>query len=121
MIEAVFIVCAAVAAVSALIATVAAHKCSAQSQRAAELCTALSSERGKLAAHDAELDTITATLRKLSGRLGQVMRGQNPENSDSDDIPPAIRQINDTAAYKHALRARLGLIPGKPAPRGKAQ
>lgn len=118
MTEALFILCAAVAAVCALVATVAARKCSEQSKQAIQLCTALSSERGRLAAHDAELDTITATLRKLSGRIGAITRAENRETENGNsEVPPMLRPVGDTAAYKAQLRAKLGLVPGKPAPR----
>jgi len=112
-----FILCAALAAVSAVIAIVSARKCDALRQQLETVCSALSNERGRIAAHDAELDQITATLRKLSGRIGAIKRAENQENSDSD-VPSMIRPIGDAAAYKAQLRAKLGLVPGKPAPRG---
>lgn len=116
MISVVSGVFAALALVFALIATYSARRCGELQRNLEALCSALSNERGRIAAHDAELDQITATLRKLSGRIGAQRRAE-AENSDSE-IPPSLRQIPDTASYKAALRAKLGLVPGKPAPRG---
>lgn len=105
------------AAVFAAIAIGSALKCAARLQQLEGILSALSNERGRIAAHDAELDQITATLRKLSGRIGAMKRAENSEDSNSE-IPAMIRPIGDAAAYKAQLRAKLGLVPGKPAPRG---
>lgn len=99
-----------------LIALTAARKSSQQLQQVRDLCLTLSGERGRIAAHDAELDQITATLRKLSGRIGAARKAER--DAEADDIPPSLRTIPDTANYKAQLRAKLGLVPGKPAPRG---
>lgn len=107
---------AALALVFALIATYSARKCGELQRNLEVLCSALSNERGRIAAHDAELDQITATLRKLSGRIGAARRAEAAETSDSD-VPEMLRPIPDAAAYKAKLRAKLGLVPGKPAPR----
>lgn len=107
---------AALALVFALIALYAARKCAAQQQQVLALLQALSNERSRLAAHDAELDQITATLRKLSGRIGAANRAER--EASNGDVPEMLRPIGDTASYKANLRAKLGLVPGKPAPRG---
>lgn len=103
----------AVNLVCVLIASIAARKSSEQLQLARDLCSALSNERGRIAAHDTELDQITATLRKLSGRIGAARKAANEEG----EIPESIKQIPDTAAYKAQLRAKLGIVPGQPAPK----
>jgi len=101
--------------VFALIALYAARKCGEQLQQVQQLLHALSNERGRLAAHDAEIDQITATLRKLSGRIGAANRAER--ESLNGDVPQMLRPVGDTASYKANLRAKLGLVPGKPAPR----
>lgn len=111
------ILSAALAAVFAAIAIGSALKCAARLQQLEAVLSALSNERGRIAAHDAELDQITATLRKLSGRIGAVKRAENAEASNGD-VPDMLRPIGDSAQYKAKLRARLGIVPGKPAPRG---
>lgn len=110
----IFLVLTGVNLVFVLIALAAVRKSLAQLSQIRELSSALSNERGRIAAHDAELDQITATLRKLSGRIGAARKA---ERDDSADVPESLRQIPDTAAYKANLRARLGIVPGHPAPK----
>lgn len=109
MTEVFFILCAAVAAVSALIATVAARRCSEQMRQMTSVCSALSSERGRIAAHDAELDQITDTLRKLSGRIGAVRKAQRRNGDPLDDDEPEV----DTGrlSWKAQMREKYGLVP----------
>lgn len=109
---------AGLALVFALIAMFSARKSNEQLQQVQQLLAALSNERGRIAAHDAELDQITATLRKLSGRIGAARREATEAEASNSDVPPMLRPVGDTAAYKANLRAKLGLVPGKPAPRG---
>lgn len=107
MTQALFMLCAGVAAVCAFIAIAAVRRCNELLQQATSLCTALSSERGRIVAHDAELDQITDTLRKLSGRVG-ALRKEHRSNSDSEGSPTG--EI-DRANWKARMRERYGLVP----------
>lgn len=107
MSEAIFILCAAVAAVCAFIATAAVRKCSELSNQATALCSALSSERGRIAAHDAELDQITDTLRKLSGRIGAARKEMRRSESSTGDDDNGI----DRQSWKAKMREKYGLTP----------
>ena len=102
---------AAAGAVFAVLALLSARKASATAAQLAELLRAIERERTRIAVHDTELDQITATLRKLSGRIGAA-RKQN----SADDAPPDSPAA-DYAGYKARLRAKVGLVPGKPPPK----
>jgi septal ring factor EnvC (AmiA/AmiB activator) len=78
------ILCAAVAAVFALVATLAARKCAAHTETVRKIASSLSAERGRIATHDAELDQITDTLRKLSGRIGAARKEARALTSEDD-------------------------------------
>lgn len=105
MSEVLFIACAAVAAVSALIATLAARRCSAQIATVRQLCTTLSAERGRIATHDIELDRITDALRKLSGRIAAE---KSRSNAGSAGEPGGNVVNRDT--WKAQMREKYGLI-----------
>lgn len=107
MTEAVFILCAAVAVACALIATLAARKCVELNRQAAQLCSALSNERGRIAAHDVELDQITETLRKLSGRIGAV-RKEAKHSGGSSGEPEDVANVN-RLTWKAQMREKYGL------------
>jgi len=107
MTNAVFILCAAVAAVCALIAMVAARKCAELQRQATVLCSALSNERGRIAAHDVELDQITETLRKLSGRIGAARKEQRKEGSSGEPAED-VANIN-RLTWKAQMREKYGL------------
>jgi len=102
----VFIACAVVAAVSALIATVAAHKCAEQLVMVRQICSTLSAERGRIATHDAELDQITDTLRKLSGRIGAARK--EARNAGSSGEPADVSDIN-RLTWKAQMREKYGV------------
>lgn len=108
MTQAVFGVFVAVAAVCALIATVAARRCFDQLREVRQLCTALGTERGRIAAHDAELDQITETLRKLSGRIGAVRKEARKEGSSGE---PDEVQSTSRLTWKAQMREKYGLVP----------
>jgi len=95
----------AVALVCALIAIAAARRCAVLQQEISRVCTALSNERGRIAAHDAELDQITETLRKLSGRIGAVRK--EAKNSASDAEPADQSRLT----WKAEMREKFGLVP----------
>jgi predicted nucleic acid-binding Zn-ribbon protein len=102
---------ALVALACALIAMYSARKSATYARESAQLAQALSSERGTIAAHEAEITQLHSTLRKLSGRLGAWQKELN-RNEGSSDEPAA-----DYAGYKARLRAKVGLVPGKPPPK----
>lgn len=98
--------CAGVAVVFALIAIAAARKCSAQQLQVQQLLHSLSNERGRLAAHDAEIDQITDTLRKLSGRIGAARKEAKATASTSDDVSNVNR-----LTWKAQMREKYGITP----------
>lgn len=100
---------AALALVFALLASFAARKCAAQHELVTTLVRALSGERSKLAAHDAELDQITETLRKLSGRIGAVRKEARATDSPSevDADTDAVNRLT----WKAQMREKYGVTP----------
>lgn len=105
------IACAAVALVSALIAMYSARRSAQLSAESARIAQALSNERGQIAAHGAEIEALASTLRKLSGRIGAWRKEQ--QQAEPEPASPAA----DYAGYKARLRAKVGLVPGKPPPK----
>jgi septal ring factor EnvC (AmiA/AmiB activator) len=95
----------AVAAVFALVATLAARKCGEHTETVRKIASSLSAERGRIATHDAELDQITDTLRKLSGRIGAT-RKELRENSTSDE--GAAANV-DRLTWKAQMREKYNL------------
>lgn len=106
MTPAVFGAFVAVAVVCALIAIAAARKCYELLQEARQLCSALGTERGRIAAHDAEIDQITETLRKLSGRIGAVRKEARKEGSSGE--PEDVANVN-RLTWKAQMREKYGL------------
>lgn len=106
MSTAIFLLCMVVTLACAAIALSAARKCIEQNNAAAKLVRALSDERGRIAAHDAELDQITVTLRKLSGRIGAARREQKREERESEPQGDA-----DRLTWKAQMREKYGLTP----------
>lgn len=88
----------------------AARRSSALLSEARSLCAALSNERGRIAAHDAEIDQITDTLRKLSGRIGAVRRAARAAGEQLDDDEPAQLDAG-RLSWKAAMREKYGLQP----------
>lgn len=101
---------AAVAAVCALFAIAAVRKTNRMGRELTDAVRAIAAERTRITAHESEIEQLAATLRKLSGRIGAI-RKQNRE-PDSYETPGG-----DVASYKAQLRARVGLVPGRPAPK----
>jgi len=95
---------AVVAVVCALIVIAAVRRCAALFLSAQQLVQSLSAERGRIAAHDAELDQITDTLRKLSGRIGAARKESKQTNSPSD----AVDDVN-RLTWKAQMREKYGL------------
>jgi hypothetical protein len=106
MIEAIFIACAAVAAVSALIAIVAVRRCNEQIAMVRQLCGTLSAERGRIATHDIELDRVTDALRKLSGRIAAEKSRSSRSNGEDSEVP-AVNRLT----WKAQMREKYGVVP----------
>lgn len=98
------IACAVVAVVCALIVIAAVRRCAALFLSAQQLVQSLSAERMRIAAHDAELDQITDTLRKLSGRIGAARKEAKQTNSPSDPVDDVNR-----LTWKAQMREKYGL------------
>jgi len=96
---------AALALVFAVIATFSARKSQQLNAEVMRVCSALSNERGRIAAHDAELDQITTTLRKLSGRIGAARREAKQAEAD-----PEVADVN-RLTWKAQMREKYGLTP----------
>lgn len=111
MIDWLSIACAVVALACALIAMFSARRSAQLSAESARIAQALSNERGQIVAHSAEIDQLASTLRKLSGRIG-AMRKEQQQQEPEPESPAA-----DYAGYKARLRAKVGLVPGKPPPK----
>lgn len=102
-------VAVALAAVFACLAIVSSRKSAACLRQTIEIASALRSVRGKVEAHDAELDAVTDTLRQLRGKFYAERRKSLPPEEPQAD--PA-----DVASLKNQLRRKVGLVAGRPAP-----
>ena len=101
---------AAVAAVCALFAIAAVRKANVMLRDLTEAARAIQGERSRISAHESEIEQLAATLRKLSGRIGAIRK----QNKEPDEF---ATPGGDVASYKAQLRARVGLVPGRPAPK----
>jgi len=106
--------CAVVAAVCAFLAIVSSRKSSAALEEARRLCSAISSERSRIVAHDSELDAVSDALRLLRGKF-YASRRKTSEQEDDEPQGDAHKQM-PLPLSKDDLRRRAGLLPGKPAP-----
>jgi len=75
------------------------------------MCSAISSERSRIAVHDSELDAVSDALRQLRGKF-YAERRKNLPNETPEQMEPPLATVVD----KDELRRRSGLKPGKPAP-----
>lgn len=92
--------------VCVLIALSAVRKSFAQQLQIRDLLAKLSAERGRIATHDAELDQITDTLRKLSGRIGAARK--EARNGGSSGEPAEVADIN-RLTWKAQMREKYGI------------
>lgn len=105
------------AAVFALLAIQSSRKCANTLREMREIVSSLRSMRGKVEAHDSELDAVTDALHQLRGKFYAERRKylQTGSNSDSSEDATGAGTV-DVANLKDHLRKRAGLIAGKPAP-----
>jgi hypothetical protein len=124
----IFILLAVVAAASALIAIHAAHKCSEQLNEATRLATALSRERGSIAALESQFASLGVAFGKLSGRVAAIKRWDQDNHGDEtvsrtssvdrttdsplSGAPSAISDASQKVAWKARMRGQY-LKPGK--------
>jgi len=109
---------ALVAAVSALIATLAARRCSALQSEVTALVTTLSRERGALAALEASDAALAEAFRKLSGRVAAVKRWDQDNHgeprrtsgSERSDVLSANSDLAAKAEWKSRMREKY-LLP----------
>lgn len=106
------LVLAAVAAVCALLAILSSRKCAKLSNEMRAALSSVASARSRIEAHDAELDRVTDALRTLRGMFYAERRKSRPDGSNSDSEPEAT----SAATIKDALRRKVGLVAGRPAP-----
>lgn len=105
------------AAVFALLAIRSARHCNSTLTEMRESVSRINSLRGKVEAHDSELDAITDAIRQLRGKFYAERRKSQPTFSNSDSQEEATDAGTvDVAALKAQLRRKAGLIAGKPAP-----
>jgi hypothetical protein len=123
----IFTLLAVVAAVSALIAIHAAHKCSEQSNEATRLVTALSRERGSIAALESQFASLGAAFGKLSGRVAAIKRWDQDNHGEEttsrtssvdrmtdsprSGAPSALSDASQKAAWKAMMREKLLVKP----------
>jgi hypothetical protein len=110
-------VCVGLAVVCALLAIQSARRCSSILIEMREALSAIRSLRGKVEAHDSELDAVTDAIAKLRGKFYAERRkySQTTSNSDSDAEPTGAGTV-DVASLKAHLRRKAGLVAGQPAP-----
>lgn len=109
--------CVVLAASFAFLAIVSWRKCAACLREMRESVSSIRSARGKIEAHDSELDAITDSIHQLRGKFYAERRKlqQTSGNSDSQEgVTDAA--IVDVASLKAHLRRKAGLVAGKPAP-----
>lgn len=104
--------CAALAAVFACLAIVSWRKCADALNETRGIASSLRSVRSKVETHDAELDSVTDALARLRGKF-YAERRKNPSTGSNLDSEP---EPTDAATLKAALRRKIGLVPGRPAP-----
>jgi len=117
----IFTLLAVAAAVSALIATHAARRCSEQLSEATRLATALSRERGSLAVLESEFASLGTAFAKLSGRVAAVKRWDQENHGEPrvttgsapSVAPSAISDASQKAAWKAMMRERLLVKPNR--------
>lgn len=98
--------------VFACLAIVCWQKCAAALSEMRGVVSSLRSMRGKVEAHDAEIEALTDALHQLRGKFyAERRKSQTPNAASSDSSPPA-----QAASTKDELRRRIGLVPGRPAP-----
>jgi len=91
------------ALVCALIATFASRNCARLSAQLEATLSALSAERGRIAAHDSQIDQIRDDFRSLRGKFYAERRSSPP-------IDAAPKSASD---LKAELRQQVGLVPGR--------
>lgn len=103
---------AALAAVCACLAIVCWRKCAEALIEVRGIALSLRGMRSKVEAHDGELEAVTDALRTLRGKFYAERRKlQTPSDASGEQSLPA-----SPASSKDALRRKLGLVPGRPAP-----
>lgn len=122
----------ALAAVFALLAIHSSRRCANLLREMREALSSIRSLRGKVEAHDSELEAVTDSFRQLRGKFYAERRkfSQGGSNSDSDEEATGgstpgrasatdkldMATLIDVATLKDHLRRKAGLVPGKPAP-----
>jgi predicted nuclease with TOPRIM domain len=104
-------VSALAAAVFALIAMLAARRCNALLNEVTQLATALSRERGAIAALEANNAALAEAFRKLSGRVAAVKRWDQDNHGDprrtNDSERSDVLSANSDLAAKAAWKSRM--------------
>ena len=108
---------AVLAAVCALLAMRYARQCSSTLTEMREIVSRITSLRGKVEAHDSELDAVTDAIAKLRGKFYAERRKSQQTSSNSDSPEEAIDAATvDVPSLKAHLRRKAGLVAGRPAP-----
>lgn len=104
----------ALAAVCALLAILSARQCSSTLTQIRETTSRISSLRGKVEAHDSELEAVADAIRLLRGKFYAERRKSQQTTSNSDDPMEAIAAGTvDVATLKAHLRRKAGLRAGE--------
>ena len=104
----------ALGAVFALLAILSARRCSSTLTQAREMLSSIRSLRGKVEAHDAELEAVTDAFRQLRGKFYAERRKSQQTTSNLDDPTEAIAAGTvDVATLKAHLRRKAGLRAGE--------
>lgn len=105
---------AALAAVCALLAIRSAKRCSEILTQMRATVSQITSLRGKVEAHDSELDAVTDSIRQLRGKFYAERRKSQQTSWNSDDPTEAIGAGTvDVATIKAHLRRKAGLRAGE--------
>jgi len=107
---------AALAAVCASLAFHYARQCSSTLTAAREMLSSIRSLRGKVEAHDAEIEALSDVIRQLRGKFYAERRKSQQTTSSSDSREdPTDADTVDVSTLKDHLRRKAGLVAGRPA------
>jgi len=105
---------AVLAAVFALLAILSAKRCKETLTQMRASMSQITSLRGKLEAHDSELDAVSDSIRQLRGKFYAERRKSQQTSWNSDDPTEAIAAGTvDVATLKAHLRRKAGLRAGE--------
>jgi len=108
---------AVLAAVFALLAIQSARRCNLLLMEMRDTVSRITSLRGKVEAHDSELDAVSDAIAKLRGKFyAERRKSQSTTLNSEESSEPTGAGTVDVASLKAHLRRKAGLTAGQPAP-----